>query len=109
IRGRDYQNQHDIRVEQPVKRFQINDNMQGTNGFILVAVRQREHTVQPNYRFLAQPSIGQPSLRASADTNLLKTPFERLLLSTLGGGQERFRSSQSPDEPQVSSWSWVTD
>lgn len=109
IQGRDFQNPYETRVEKPVRRFRINKNMYGTNGFILVAVRQREHSVQPNYQFLAQAPLGQSATRASIDTHALSTPFEQLLLNTLGGGPQRLRSSQSPDEPRISAWSWVTE
>jgi len=108
IKERNFKNQRETRVEQIIKRFKVNENMHGANGFVLVAVRQKEHPIQPDYRFLAQTPLGTALTRASANTQALKTPFERLLLNTLGGDEERFRSSQSPDEPQVSAWSWVT-
>ena len=108
IRGRNFQDKRETQVERDVLRFGVNTQSVGTNGFVVIAVSQKEHTHRPDYRFLAQSSLGNPTTRNSTNTSDLTSPFERLLLKSTAGRQATFRSSQSPDRPQISSWSWVT-
>jgi hypothetical protein len=103
IRGKDLNRP----AEQEVLRFQVDQDSVGSNGFVVIAVSQREHPSQPDYRFLAQTRLGVAAPRASADASRLESPFEKLLLRSLDG-RGRFRSVPSPDEPQIASWSWVT-
>lgn len=108
IRGCDNREHNETRVVRKVNRLLVNENMLGTNGIIVVAVRQQEHPIRPDYRFLVQLPLDEPGSRASINTHIKQTPFQKLMQNSLGGTRERFRSSISPDEPQVSAWSWVT-
>jgi len=108
IRGRNFRNKRETHIERDVLRFGVNPRSVGTNGFVVIAVSQKGHTHRPDYRFLAQSGLSKPITRSSANTSDLTTPFERLLLGSLAGRQTVFRSTQSPDRPQISSWSWVT-
>jgi hypothetical protein len=76
-------------------------------GYVLIAVSQKEHINQPDYRFLAQSPLGEPATRASVNVSRLSTPFERLLLSAAQGAS-RSRGAVSPDNPQMAAWSWTT-
>jgi hypothetical protein len=90
-----------------VLRFNVSSKLMGTNGFVIIAVSRKEHPNQPNYRFLNQKMLGVSGTRDAPDTSQLTTPFEQMLLGAMAGGSS-FRSSVSPDKPQLSSWSWVT-
>jgi len=108
IAGRDPQNTRQTRLEREVLRFEVNEQSVGTNGFITIAVSQREHANQPDYRYLGQGRIGLPGTRGAPPQVQPSTAFEALLLNTVSN-QESFRGIQSPDEPMVASWSWVTE
>jgi hypothetical protein len=87
--------------------FDVSPALRGTNGFVVIAMPQKHHPNRPEYGFLKQSALGEPGRRAAPDVTGLATPFEKLLLNAVAGGSGT-RSSISPDEPQMASWSWVT-
>lgn len=107
IQGRAFQNTAQTQTAREILRFNVNEQSVGTNGFVVIAVNQKEHPQRPDYRFLTQGALNATGTRSSADLNSLTTPFEKLLLGTLSSRQ-RMRGSQSPDNPQIASWSWIT-
>jgi hypothetical protein len=108
IQGRDYRNIQATSTSREVLRFDINPQSSGTNGFVLIAVSQKEHPSKPDYRFLGQPILGAATTRAATSPLDLESPFEQVLLASLGDQTRKFRSSASPDNPQIACWSWVT-
>lgn len=87
--------------------FDINSESIGTNGIVLVAVRQKDYSAQPDFQGLKQQSLGSGMNRGVTYTISANTPFEQALASAVGGGVA-IRGVRSAEEPQIDSWSWVT-
>lgn len=107
IAGRDSRNLNQKQVQQEVLRFRIDDDSVGTNGFITIAVAQRDQTTEPDFRYLMQPRFGIPRTRSGYAVPRPATPFEELLVNSLSG-RESLRGTRSLEEPEVASWSWGT-
>ena len=90
-----------------IARLRVENDSVANNGLVVIALDQREHPLQPDYRFLCQPNIGIRGTRASVDGSTLTSPFDRLVLET-NQYRTSYRGSSSTDEPQIAAWSWVT-
>ncbi len=109
IRGRNYQVKSEDAVREDVLRFAINEECKGTNGFVVIAVSVEEHPNRPNYALISQDGLGSPTKRGTLAGLKPTTLFEETLSHSIDTPQ-LFRSSKSsPDNPQISSWSWVTE
>lgn len=109
IRGRNYQVKSEDVVREDVLRFAINEECKGTNGFVVIAVSVEEHPNRPNYALISQDGLGSPTKRGTLAGLKPTTLFEETLSHSIDTPQ-LFRSSKSsPDNPQISSWSWVTE
>lgn len=108
IPGRNLRNSSEKQVTRRIGTITVNHNSIGTNGFLLLAVSQKQSREQPNYRFLAQAQIGKQSAIQRNVASEMKTPFEKLLWESFAGGDMAFRGPKTLENPQISSWSWVT-
>lgn len=90
-----------------LERIQLSSESSGVEGYLVIAVSQRESRLQPDYSFLTQTSLSEPDQQQPIQRSSLTTPFDQLLLMSREGGS-RMRSSVSPGNPQISAWSWVT-
>jgi hypothetical protein len=94
-------------TEREIERISIDGGVGGIEGYVVIALSQREHPLMPDYRFLAQHDIGVAEPRRATEQVRSASPFERLLLSATRSGAS-FRSSVNPDNPQLAAWSWRT-
>lgn len=90
-----------------VLKFEVQKDSIGSNGFVLIAIPQSEHPNRPEYSALAQEPLGKRT-RAAQELFEPISPFEELLAEAFDGERQNLRSSYSKENPQISSWSWVT-
>lgn len=94
------------RTEEQVDRMQVNAQTAGVEGYVVIAVSQRQQKLQPDYRFLEQSSVGDAKQPRRAAANPRDT-FSRLLLNAVQSGRP-VRSALTSEQPQVAAWSWLT-
>lgn len=90
-----------------IERMQVNDDTVGIEGYIALGVPLRNNRAEPDFRFLAQPAVGEPSSRSSAKLPVQPTLFETVLIEAAQGSAS-VRSGVSTDSAEMTSFSWVT-
>lgn len=110
IPGRNLQNPLEKQVIRQIGTISVNQNSIGTNGFLLLAISQKENPNQPSYHFLKQTQLGIPTAQQRNAGSLASStePFEQLLRDSASGRMVGARGPGRLRNPQVSSWSWVT-
>jgi hypothetical protein len=93
-----------------VERMQVEGDSSGPEGYLVLSIPIRQQRQQPHFQFLAQSPLGEeaePGTRATPSPP--RTPFEHVLVNLRAtGGGTRGGAAESPDNPCISSWSWVT-
>lgn len=102
IRGRET---YEKPIREPVDKMRIGD-VEGKAGYVVIATPTKGHPHRLQYQFLRQDPVGSPAKRGALPLPQNATPFEQLLAAATRG-KPLLRSSESPEEPAVSSWSWT--
>lgn len=95
-------------VTRKVELIEIDDSALGVEGYVLIAVSQDEHPNQLSFEFLKQAALGSATTKQAAPTRGAGSPFDQLLLNAARGGSAVRSARVSPDNPQMSSVSWIT-
>ncbi|MEZ6124770.1 MAG: hypothetical protein R3C49_16600 [Planctomycetaceae bacterium] len=90
-----------------VDQMKLNSDTTGVEGYVAIGVPLDGNRAEPNFRFLAQPAIGEARSRSPVMIPERPTLFEQTLVEAARAGNA-VRSGVSSDDAEVTSISWVT-